>query len=204
MSALLKAAVYTIEVANRGNSPHVFAPTKDRLLARWHFSHVMHRNLSSDAVGFRRLAQEFPDGIPGECVQLNTETFVGRIFSPMTMAGEGELMAAKLRSIYKANTAVLGPPPSFRDPVEYHLDADGMKHWLWAISQMIVTKVARFVAGSDTDLPTIAQIRKLPGKLPNDPFNQGRQDGTGREGDDRPQRYRDSEKVPAGYGRNVE
>lgn len=188
---------YTIEIANQGNSPVTFPPTKTKLYARWDYANCLNRTIGS--AGHKALAMEFRDGIPGMCVQLDLATFTGRIFWPQSLDGEGEEIKKRMAAVYKAHPVELGKPPTFDPPAEFKLDADGMKAWLYNMRRIVDQKLGKFVAGSDEDLPSLAEVKGLPGKLPRDPFFEGRQDGTGEVGDDRPQRWKDDVRVPKDY-----
>ena len=183
----------TIEVDNRGNSPVIFAPLQERLTCRWNFTNTLNRSISADAKGMRGLAMEFRDGIPGQCVQVDIEAFVGRVFYPQSLDKD---LRRRVQAIYKAHPATLGPVPDFGDPREFKLGPDDMKEWLYAMSRMVETGLAVCVAGSG-EMPTVAEVLKMPGKIEADPHFQGQKGG---EGKGEPERYRNEVRLPKNYG----
>lgn len=148
----------------------------------------------------KALAMEFRDGIPGMCIQVDTTKFLGRIFWPQTMPGEGQDIAKRFKAIQRQHPAEAGGPDTWDEPREYKLTPDDMKHWLLAMAQIVQGKLGVFVTGSDTDIPPRGFILQLPGKLPNDPLCDGRKEGTGKPGDDRPTKYIHDVAVPKDYG----
>lgn len=165
-----------IEVAGPQNNYLIFGPTSQRLRGRRDTAHTAHRSPTTD---FMKAMQRIHI-IPGICVAVDTQKPEGKtdirgegvIFDPLREDKDGQKIWEQIRDIEKTHgQSETEPWPTARHP----LTNDAIKDWLWAMRRAVDTGAARELPAS-TKLPSLAEIRALPGKRTRDPLNTGRQD----------------------------
>lgn len=192
--------IFTIEINNENNGGHFWSPTGEALRGRWDFGRTAHRNISQDAEGMKQLAR-IVRLIPGMFVQVDIESWTGRIFDPMNETEEGREQLAKIKQVYKQNESEFGTEDfGLAKTREFQFDtADELKEWTFRMAQAVAAKNATVVDGSE-DMPSPEQIAKtMPGGLLNNPGIEIETKPKPDPNDARPLKMRDQVKVPANY-----
>lgn len=161
---------YTIEVAGPHNEYLLFQPTHERLRGRWDNALVGHRDKGEMMKGLSRVHI-----IPGLYISLDTDKREGCRFDPLNTTEEGKRIWEQVSQVVREHKTEFGGEQKPWEPALYRdLTADQIKDWLWAMTSAFNAGYVRLVAGSPP-LPTLDQIRKLPGKRTRDPGNTGLQ-----------------------------
>jgi hypothetical protein len=164
-------AVYAIEIDGPKNESLVFPPNKEKLRGRWDFSRIA-RDKSD---GMKALALACPV-IPGMVVRLDTKAMTGEIVDPLGVDPEGRKVFAKVIEVAKRFPGEFdetAPHPS----TSHKLNQDDIKTWLFAMRTAMDCGYARRTNASES-LPSIDEIREMPGKRVRDPLNSGSQENS--------------------------
>lgn len=167
--------VYTIEVAGRNNENLIFNPLRARLRGRWDTSRVAHRDCSGDgAKQLRTIAQ-----IPGIHISVDTDAMMATVSDPLATTPEGKIIWERITSIIKQHKREFGGEkktyPTETVNLRESSEGLGLKYWLHEMAKVVRGKDAVMVPGS-AELPPIPAILSMPGKIPSDPGNTGRQE----------------------------
>lgn len=164
-------AVYAIEIDGPNNESLIFPPNKQKLRGRWDFSRIA-RDKSD---GMKALSLACPV-IPGMVVRLDTKAMTADIVDPLGVDTDGKKIFAKIVEVAKRFPGEFDetqPHPS----TSHRLDYDGVKTWLFAMRTAIDCNNARRTSASES-LPSIEDIREMPGKRVRDPLNSGSQENS--------------------------
>ena len=161
-------AKYSIEINGPRCEPVIFNPTGSRVRGRWDFAKNAHRDKSEV---LKALAYEVPQ-IPGKVIAIDTDEKKGRIFDPLS-TGAGAAILAKVNEIFKNHGTVLEEGRAH--PAEdYALTIDSTKDWLYWMRRLVDSKLAEHTSGS-VELPTLDEIKAMPGRRLADPLNSSAQ-----------------------------
>jgi hypothetical protein len=164
----LLMAKYTIEIDGPRNERVIFAPTQSfpPLRGRWK-AHAVAGRGKSPAMN----ALSSVEFIPGICVELDTSKKQGRTFDPLRETDEGRRIWRTVKSILVDQKQDFGSGHEpWQTAVHERLDADAIKLWLWHMVQLVESGLARVVSGSDR-LPSVDDVRAMPGRRRKDPMN---------------------------------
>jgi hypothetical protein len=169
---------YAIEIAGPRNERAIFSPIgKERLRGRWNFAKVAHldKNKAANGEALRELSLVAPL-IPGLYIVLDTDRRIGSVLDPLGESQEGKRIQAEIKKIVERYRFALECGADPRPKVDYpSLSADDIKTWLFHMRTMVDTGIAEVPSGV-APLPTIAEIRAMPGRRLRDPGNSGPQE----------------------------
>lgn len=164
-------ARYTIEVAQRQNESHIFAPLSQRVRGRWDFANVADKDLGSD--GLKAMAREVRV-IPGMYITCDTELMKGVILDPLAEVPEHKRTWEVMARIMAEHKSEFGMSMKPHPSAEFDLTHDNLKDWLWEFHKLLKANMA--VLHSATPFPTADEIARMPGRRTRDPFNSGTQE----------------------------
>lgn len=164
--------VFSVEVCSGSNDYWIFPPAQMRLRGHFSAAYVAHVNKTSDAL--RQLLSEVHD-IPGIVVRVNTDQMKGEILDPLTNTPEGVRLLGRINEIFSNNPGDFPAKQRGWDLVPYELTTDTIKDWLYWMRRGLDSGVAKLAGGSP--LPTLDQIRAMPGKRIADPLYTGQSTG---------------------------
>ena len=164
---------YKIEIVGPLNERVAFPPVGKVLRGAW-YSHVV--AMKDKAAPLKELSQ-IPE-IPGMIVAIDTTPdstgrCKGAILDGLT-SPQGKAIQPRLEEIFKRNTAQLGTNYAPAEREEYELYEDDVKNWMYWMRRLSDLGFAKKY-GNDPELPTLDEIRQMPGKRLNDPWNTGPQ-----------------------------
>jgi hypothetical protein len=158
-------AQYAIEICCPRNENAIFNPLQRKLRGRWDMAKVSHRDKSE---AMKELALAVPS-IPGQYVAVHVEKAQGKVIDPLGLP-EFKSTLDKCNEIFERYAGEFGRGGIRRPHPETTqvLDANALKTWLFCMRQLVDSGMATPAPGSDA-LPTLDDIRKMPGKRRIDP-----------------------------------
>lgn len=182
-----------IEIAGDKNQDHAFRPLSEKIRGRKDSARFPQRGRPE---GLAELLAAVTV-IPGEYIMVDLDKMEGHRFDPLRETPEGQQLWQQMTPIIKRHSLEFGMILELREPSIHKLSYDGeggglVKDWLWAMRSAVNGGHARVVSGS---LPTLEEIRAMPGKRTRDPGNSGAQE-------EKLQKYVDV--VPTRGGRKAE
>ena len=165
-------ARFTIEIVQRQNEGHIFAPLRERVRGRWDFGNVADKDLGAD--GLKALAREVRV-IPGQYIDIDTEKMKGAIYDPLAETTEGKRTWEVMSRIINQHKGEFGSAKTPETPKSYDLSHDDVKNWLWEFGKVLASNQAQLVSGSDP-FPSFEEISRMPGKRNRDIMNTGVQE----------------------------
>lgn len=157
----------TIELGDSRNRQFLFKVTGDVLRGRWSKANLRCDGEINEDTG------KLPDVIPGLCIELDARRMTAKIFDPLALPKNAELLAVVQKKLKIALNHVEGPE---RERNFQLRNETQVKTWLWAMRQLVDGAPidydqdnqpvgggpqARVVSGT---LPTAEEIERLPGK----------------------------------------
>lgn len=136
--------------------------------------------------------------IPGYHIAIDDESFKVVLSDPLKDTDEGRAIFARVRDIYRRYESELGSDTELQSKQVFDVDADRLKDWMHWLAQRVADGTVTPVAGGSA-LPSIAEIKALPGRRTSDPWNTGPQTSKN-EDDGRLAKYTDAVKIPGNYG----
>lgn len=160
-------SLYCIEIDTPENGSILFAPTQVKVRGRWTAARVAHHDKSEGMKALSRI-----EAIPGQCISLDTDKRIGRIFESMAETPDGKRIWAEVQTVLRSVPVEFGDGEwKLHDPQMFDsLSIDDVKTWLFYMAGLMQAKQAR-VAANSPPLPTQAEVRTLPGKRFRDPAN---------------------------------
>jgi hypothetical protein len=146
-----------IEFGDSRNRQISFAPTAGVYRGTWSKGNLVPDEMTE-------LIQKIPD-FPGVRAAIDPARRSGMVFDPMALPENKELLGQVQRRIKEVFGADQGPE---RELVVSDLDDTDVKTWLYWMRRLADNKQARVVSGV---LPTMEEIRRLPGKRRMEAFN---------------------------------
>ena len=189
--------VYEIEVANKTNSPHKFAPIQIKVRSRFDLS-LIHRDRGDPAKALAAVTSV----IPGEILRLDTGKRIVAKDDPLRSSQEGRTLWESLKKVFKqfeayfqnsSGRAYNGLEREYR---QEKVSNDTLKAWGYWMSRMIIAGQARYCAGSDTLPPPDEIDATWPGRRLKSPYSQTVPDPHNKEA----HRLRYTEEVPVVAG----
>lgn len=164
-----------IEICGKQNQDYTFRPLEEKLRGRKDSAFFPQRGRPA---GLADLLAAAPV-IPGEYIMVDLDKMEGHRFDPLRETPEGRELWEKVTPIIRRHEREFGPILELRQPAIHKLTHDGdeggglIKDWLWAMARAVQGEHARIVSG---ELPSLQQIREMPGKRTRDPGNTGAQE----------------------------
>jgi hypothetical protein len=135
----------------------MWPPTRETLRGAWKrgnlFGITMHTTMS-----------EMPD-IPGQCIVVDGRKRQMKTLDPLNIEANAALLA-KIKAVYREMFRLAGGPA--KDVTEEGCNDTRLKTALWWMRRFVDNKQARVVSGN---LPTLAVIEELPGRINAEMWN---------------------------------
>lgn len=174
-------AKITIEIAGPRNEQYMWPVTLESLRGRWKASSVAHHDKSDALKAVCAL-----ESIPGLYVWIDTRKKSCGIYDPLGFDENGEVVSDAGRRKFKrweviqkehsTRLSAMQPWPAMvfepRQGEPENEQNSRLKEWIYHMRRAVDQGYAEYVDGSP-QLPPIDEIVKLPGRIKNEPFNQG-------------------------------
>jgi hypothetical protein len=161
---------YAIEIAGPKNERVRFAPTGETLRGRWDQAVTAHRDKGDAMKAIAATASV----IPGRVIVVETDKLRAKIIDPLAQPA-GKPLLEKLNAVFKAHSEVFGGEVKPHPDQDHTLTADTLKDWLYWMRRLVDSKLA-VIADGYKALPTLDEIRQMPGRRVADPNYTGQCD----------------------------
>jgi len=164
----------TIEICGPHNEQYAWPVTQDSLRGRWSAARVAHHDKSAGLKALSAL-----EHIPGLYVWIDTRAKACGIYDPLGFDEKGEPVSeagrrawAQIEQINARNPTAFTKSKPWDPMVQTDINADQAKEWMYWMGRAVEGRHAVYADGSQ-QLPTVAEIVKLPGRIRNEAFNTG-------------------------------